>query len=88
MRGRLWLEGWSDEVKRIRALYVGTMYSLETAGRASGFTHCEQGGKDHRARNDDFTFVVETSVGTKNVVGSGLACRKSREYAVDKKNDR
>jgi hypothetical protein len=25
MRARLWLEGWSDEAKRVKALYVGTM---------------------------------------------------------------
>jgi hypothetical protein len=73
MRVRLWLEGWSDEAKTIKALYVGIMYGWESAARASEFTHCEQGSQDHCARNDDFTFVVETSAGTKNVLGSGLA---------------
>jgi hypothetical protein len=58
-RARLWLEGWSDEAKRVKALYVGTMYGWETAGRASEFTHCEPGSQDHCARNDDFTSVVE-----------------------------
>jgi hypothetical protein len=73
MLARLWLEGWSDEAKRVKALYVGTTYDWETAGRASEFTHCEKGSQDHCSRNDDFTFVVETPAGTKNVLGSGLA---------------
>jgi hypothetical protein len=73
MRVRLWLEGWSDEAKRFKALYVGAMYEWETAGRASEFNHCEQGSQDHCAMNDDFTFVVETLAGTKNVLWSGLA---------------
>jgi hypothetical protein len=64
---------WSDEAKRVKALYVGTMYGSETAGRASEFTNCELGSQDHCARTDDFTFVVETPAGTKNVLGSGLA---------------
>ena len=64
---------WSDEAKRVKALYVGTMYGWETAGRASEFTNCALGSQDHCARNDDFTFVVETPTGTKNVLGSELA---------------
>jgi hypothetical protein len=73
MPAMLWLEGWSDDAKRINAMSAGTMYGWKTAGRASEFTHCEQGSPDHCARNDDFKFVAETPAGTKNVLGSRLA---------------
>jgi hypothetical protein len=73
LRARSWPEGWSDEAKRLKAVYVGTMYGFETAGRIGEFTHCELGNQDHCARVDDFTFAVETLGATRNVLGSGLA---------------
>ena len=73
LRLRSWPDGWSDDAKRVKAVYAGTMYGFETAGRASEFTHCELGSQDHCARVDDFTFTVEFSETTENVPGSGLA---------------
>ena len=73
MRVRLWPEGWSDEDKRSKAAYVGTMYGFDAAGRVSEFTHCELGNQDHCARVDDFTFTVEMAGVVTNVLGSGLA---------------
>ena len=73
LRKRSWPAGWSDEAKRLKAVYVGTMYGFETAGRIGEFTHCELGNQDHCARVDDFTFTVETRGVAKNVLGSGLA---------------
>lgn len=72
LRVRSWPEGWSDESKKLKSAYVGTMYGFETAGRISEFTHCERDSQDHCARVDDFTFTVELSGTTKNVLGSGL----------------
>ena len=72
LRLRSWPDGWSDESKRVKAIYVGTMYGFETAGRASEFTHCELGNQDHCARVDDFTFTIESSETTRNIPGSGL----------------
>jgi hypothetical protein len=46
LRARSWPEGWSDEAKRLKAVYVGTMYGFETAGRIGEFTHCELGNQD------------------------------------------
>jgi hypothetical protein len=71
-RVRSWPEGWSDEAKRLKAVYVGTMYGFETAGRIGEFTHCELGNQDHCARVDDLTFAVETLGVTRNVLGIGL----------------
>lgn len=73
MRVRLWPEGWSDEDKRSKAAYVGTMYGFDAAGRVSEFTHCELGNQDHCARVDDFTFTIEAAGVSTNVLGSGLA---------------
>jgi hypothetical protein len=33
LRVSSWPEGWSDEAKRLKAVYVGVMYGFETAGR-------------------------------------------------------
>ena len=72
MRVRLWPEGWSDEDKRAKAAYVGTMYGFDAAGRVGEFTHCELGNQDHCARVDDFTFTIESAGVVTNVLGSGL----------------
>lgn len=72
LRVRSWPSGWSDEAKRSKAVYVGTMYGFETAGRIGEFTHSERGSQDHCARVDDFTFTIESEGVTKNVLGSGL----------------
>jgi hypothetical protein len=55
LRVRSWPEGWSDEAKKFKAVYV------ETAGRIGEFTHCAPGSQDHCARVDDFAVVIETS---------------------------
>jgi hypothetical protein len=73
LRVRSWPSGWSDDAKRLKAVYVGTMYGFETAGRIGEFTHSERGSQDHCARVDDFTFTIESEGTTKNVLGSGLA---------------
>jgi hypothetical protein len=73
LRARSWPDGWSDEAKKVKSVYVGTMYGFETAGRIGEFAHCEPCSQDHCARVDDFTFVVDTSGATKNLLGSGLA---------------
>jgi hypothetical protein len=49
------------------------MYGFETAGRMGEFAHCEPGRQDYCVRVDNFTFVVDTSGATKNLLGSGLA---------------
>ena len=73
LRTRSWPAGWSDEDRRFKAAYVGTMYGFETASRIGEFTHCERGNQDHCARVDDFTFTVESTGRSQNVPGSGLA---------------
>jgi hypothetical protein len=81
LRVRSWPGGWSDEAKKVKAVYVGTMYGFETAGRIGEFTHCEPGSQDHCARVDDFTFVIENSGATRNLLGSGLAALRLVDLA-------
>lgn len=77
MRKRLWIEDdWSDEGKKTKAAYVGSMYGFECAGRVGEYTHHEPRNVDHCARVDDFMFTVDLVGIVKNVPGSGLASLK------------
>jgi hypothetical protein len=86
LRAKSWPEGWSDEAKKFKAVYVGTMYGFETAGRIGEFTHCEPGSQDHCTRVDDFTFVIETSGATRNLLGSGLAALRLVDLAEGRRS--
>jgi hypothetical protein len=78
---RPWPEGWSDEAKRLKAVYVGTMYGFETAVRIGELNHCEQGNQNHCARVDDFNFAVENPGATRSILGSGLAALRLADSA-------
>ena len=86
LRERSWPEGWSDESKKLKAVYVGTMYGFETAGRIGEFTHCELGNQDHCARVDDFTFAVESPGSARSVLGSGLPALKLTDSVEGRKS--
>ena len=73
MRRRLWVESdWSDEGKKNKAAYIGSMYGFEFAGRVGEYTHHEPRTIDHCARVDDFTFTVGTAGASRQVPGSEL----------------
>ena len=77
MRRRLWIESdWSDEGKKNKAAYIGTMYGFEFAGRVGEYTHHEPRTTDHCARVDDFTSTVETAGTSRQVPGSELGLLK------------
>ena len=77
MRRRLWAEDdWTDEAKRNKAAYVGSMYGFEFAGRVGEYTHHEPRTIDHCARVDDFTFTVEIAGASRQVPGSELGLLK------------
>lgn len=81
MRLLLWGQGWTDSDLGRKSLYMGIAYGWEAAARVGEYTHCEPGSQNHCARKDDFTFVVETPGGTRNILGSGLSALQLADSA-------